>query len=137
MASSVFAATAPRATITLGLIGSDLPHQKWRAGLAFVALRRAVPRRPALDDVRDVDFFAPQAHGFDHVVEQLSGAADERFALLVFVGARRFADEHQLGMRIAHAEDNLLAPLLGQAAAGAVADIFADSAKGQDWIGNR
>ena len=59
----------------------------------------------------------------------MSGAADEWLALLIFVGARCFADEHQLRPWIAHTENNLLASLLGQAAARAIADIFADGAK--------
>ena len=107
----------------------DLPHQKGRAGFALVAFRRAIARRTALNDVRDVDLFAAQAHGLDHVVEQLPGAAHERLALLIFVRARRFADEHQVGLRIADSENNLLAALLVQSAAGAVANVFADKAE--------
>ena len=112
MASRFFAATAPSATTTFGLIYRDLPHEKWRAGLAFVALRRAISRRPAFHDVRNVNVFAANAHGFDHVVEQLAGATDEGFALDVFVGAGAFADEHQVGAWVAYAEDDLLAALL-------------------------
>jgi hypothetical protein len=41
--------------------------------------------------------------------EQLTGAADERLALHVFVGARRLADEHQVRVGIADAEDDLRA----------------------------
>ena len=52
----------------------------------------------------------------------------------VLPGARRFADEHQLRPRIAHAENDLLASLFGQAAAGAVADVFADGAQPLGWI---
>ena len=47
-----------------------------------------------------------------------------------------FADEHQIGVRIADAEDDLLASLLVKLAAGAVADIFADELERGDWIGN-
>jgi hypothetical protein len=39
----------------------------------------------------------------------LAGFADERFALFIFVSARRFTNEHQLSVRIADAEDNSLA----------------------------
>ena len=49
-------------------------------------------------------------------------------ALDVFVGARRFADEHQVGVGIADAEDDLRAPERVQLAAGAVADVRADRA---------
>jgi hypothetical protein len=37
----------------------------------------------------------------------LSGAPDERFPLLIFVCARRFTDEHQVGVRISDAEHGL------------------------------
>src|SRR5579863_6791039 len=109
-----------------GLDGRDLPHEKWRASLALIALRRAVSRWTALDDVRNVNIFPPQAHGLNHVVKQLSGAADKGFALLVFIGARSLADEHQIRFRIADSEDYLLASLFAQAAARAIANIFAN-----------
>ena len=41
------------------------------------------------------------------LVEQLPGAADERQALAVLLGARRLADEHQVGVGVAGAEDGL------------------------------
>ena len=46
-------------------------------------------------------------------------------ALDVFVGARRLADEHQIGVRIADAEDDLPASERVQLAARAVADVGA------------
>ncbi len=115
---------------------ADLPHQEWRAGIALVAFGSAIARRPALHDVGDVDLLALEAHGGDHVVEQLSGAPDERQALLVFVSARPFADEHQLGVRISGAEDDLLASQLGQLAALAVgADVVGDDLQQGSTIG--
>ena len=98
----------------------DLAHQKWRAGLALVAFRSAIPRRTAFDYVRDVDILALKAHCFDHVVEQLSGAPNEGFALHIFICSRAFAHEHQFGARIAYAKDNLLASLGVKFAAGTV-----------------
>ena len=44
-------------------------------------------------------------------VEQLARLADERQALLVLVRARRLADEHQVGVGVARAEDDLRAGL--------------------------
>ncbi len=38
-------------------------------------------------------------------VEQAPGLADERLALAVLVRPRRLADEHQVGVRVSHAED--------------------------------
>jgi hypothetical protein len=37
----------------------------------------------------------------------LSGAADERFSLLIFICTGRFTDEHQIGVRISDAEHGL------------------------------
>ena len=111
----------------LGADDANLAQQERRAGIALVALGRAVARRTALHDVGDVNLFALQAHGGDHVVEQLSGAPDERQALRVFVCARPFADEHQLGVRIAGAEDDLLAAELAQLATLAI---------GADFVGD-
>src|SRR6185312_7641547 len=104
-------------------------------GFTLVTLRSPIARRPALDDVRDINIFAPQAHRLDHIVEQLAGTAHEGLALLVFVSARRFADEHQLRPRIAHAENNLFPSLLGEATASAVADVFTDDTQPLGWIG--
>ena len=39
----------------------------------------------------------------------MPGASDERFAARVLIGARRFADKHQLGIRIADTENGLSA----------------------------
>src|SRR5258708_35758712 len=100
-----------------------------------MGLRRAIARRTALDDVRDVNVLTPQPHRLDHVIEQLAGAADERFALRVFVRPWAFTHEHQFSAGIANPENNLLAPLLVQFAAGAVAEIFANQFERSDRIG--
>ena len=52
-------------------------------------------------------------------VSSSPGAADERQALAVLLGARRLADEHQVGVGVAGAEDDLRARL-GERAARAV-----------------
>ena len=66
----------------------ELAHQERRAGGDFVLFGQAIFGRAAFHDVADVDIFAAQAHGFDHLREQFAGAADERLALHVFVAAR-------------------------------------------------
>jgi len=59
-----------------------------------------------------------------------SCASDERQALRVLVRARALADKHQLGVRIAGAENNLLAAQLRQLATLAVgADLIEDHAQ--------
>ena len=87
--------------------------------------------RPAFHHVADVDILPPQGDAFflggvlDHLGEQLSGAAHERDALGVFVGAGAFAHEDQRRVLVAHSEDQFVAPLV-QAAAAAIADIVED-----------
>ena len=78
----------------LGFDHRNLPHQKRGAGFTLVALRCAIAGRPAFHNVRDVDIFAADAHGLDHIVEQLARTAHERFALRIFVGAGTFAHKH-------------------------------------------
>ena len=73
--------------------GGELSSQKWIAGRDFVRFGIAVVRRPAFQDVADVDVFALEIDGFDDLREKLAGASDERQTLLVFVEARRFTDE--------------------------------------------
>ena len=85
----------------------------------FVRLGIAIARRAALDDVGDVHVLARQADRLDDLGQQLAGAADERLALLVLVRARRLADEHQVGVRVADAEHDLLAAQRVQLAARA------------------
>ena len=104
----------------------NLAEEKRRAGVGFVRLRRAVLRRAAFDHVGDVDFFALEAHGADHVVEQLAGAAYERQALRILVGAGTFANKHEAGAGRAIGKDQFVAPGV-ESAASAVADFFAEN----------
>ena len=62
---------------------------------------------------------------FDHLGEQLAGAAHEGDALGVFIGARAFTHEDQRRVFVAHAENDFVAAFV-QAAAMAIADIFED-----------
>ena len=72
--------------------------------------RRTIVRRPAAEDVHDVNVLAAKLHAFgDDVGKQLTRPADKRFALPIFVRARGLADKDQVGMRIADAENRLRA----------------------------
>ena len=104
----------------------ELAKQIGRAGGDFVVLGQAIFRRPAFHDVADVDVLAAQTHRLDHLREQFSGAADERFALNIFVVPRAFTDEHELGLRIPDAEDDVRARFV-QLAARAIADVVANA----------
>src|ERR1700719_1842224 len=91
--------------------GSDdveLTQQEWRASFNFIRLGQAIFGRAALHHVADVNVGTLEAHGFDHLREQFSGAPDERQALRVFVAAWPFADKHKLSLGITIAEDEFI-----------------------------
>src|SRR5206468_2188542 len=71
----------------------------------LVGDRVAIPRRPRLEDVGDVDVRARQTDAGEQRIEQLSRLADERDALLVLVEPRGLADEEEICIRAADAED--------------------------------
>jgi hypothetical protein len=58
------------------------------AGRHLVWLRIAVAGRPALDDIGDVDLFAPQLDRLDDPREKLAGRSDKRQSLTVLLGSR-------------------------------------------------
>src|SRR3954454_9220707 len=97
---------------------AELPLEVRTAGFDLVGLRVAVARRPALDDVGDVHIVARQPNALDEAREELPGPADERDALLVLFGTGTLADEHEVGVGIAHAEHHL-GPRLRERAARA------------------
>ncbi len=74
-----------------------------------------------------VDFATAQAHRFDHLIQQLAGAAYEGEALYVFIVARAFADEHQFGAGVACAEYDFVATAVQFAASAIVAEVGADA----------
>ncbi len=79
----------------------DLPLDERQADLRLLRRRRAVAGRPPGNHVGDVGLAAVEADRGDHAVEQFAGTSDERQPLDVLVAPRRFADEHDAGLRIA------------------------------------
>src|SRR5262249_27062807 len=75
-----------------------------------------------------VNIAAEKAHGLDHLVEQLPGSADKRFALKIFVASRPLANEHQTRLRIADTKYNMGASF-AELAAGTIADVVANALK--------
>src|SRR3546814_4120477 len=55
-------------------------------------------------DLGDIDPPAVEADGRQHAVEQLPGGTDEGLALAVLLAARRLADDHDAGFRVAVVE---------------------------------
>ena len=107
-------ATLPSRQINSGRMMAICFFEVSDAVVGFFERRRAVFGRTALEHVGDVDLVAAEAHALgDHVGQELAGAADERLALTVFVGARGLADEHQPGLGRPGAE-NCLGARLGQ-----------------------
>ena len=96
LCSSVCTANLPKPTMIFGANEIDLFLEKRLAGRDLVRLGIAIFRRPAFDDIGDIDVLALEPHAFgDDIGEQLAGPADERLALQIFVTPRPFADEHQ------------------------------------------
>src|SRR5262245_1167400 len=114
----------------LRLHSVNLTKQERLALLDFVRFGIAVTRRPALDHVGDINILAPEADRLDDFRQQLTGPADERLALHVFVGTGSLADEHQISLRVADAEDHLRAAQCVELAPRAIgAQVVADDAE--------
>ena len=109
---------APQTDNHLGADDAHLLAQMADAGGFFFRERVAVVRRAAFDDVRNIYARTVEIDHFKHIVEQLTGGADERLALQILLLARSFADEHQLALGIADAENDVV-PGFGQRAAAA------------------
>src|ERR1035438_6608409 len=115
----------------LGADRQELAVEELAADLHFIRFRVAILRRTAFHHGGGVNVLAEDLDAFllrrifDHLGEQLSGSADEGYALRVLLGAGTFADEHQRGLWIANAEDDLIAGL-AEAAAAAIADVLDD-----------
>src|SRR5262249_58888021 len=93
-------------------------------------------RWPALHHVADVDLVAGVAHRGDHLREELAGGPDEGDALVVVLGARSFADEHQARLGISHTEDEIL-PARAELAALAVTERLPDLVESGRFLGAR
>src|SRR5438046_2114142 len=103
----------------------ELTEEEGLAARHLVRLGVAVLRRPALDDVRDVDVVALEPHALgDDLGQELAGAPDEGLALQVLVAARRLAHEHEARARVADAEHEVRA-VRGELAPLAVAEVSA------------
>src|SRR5262245_28943528 len=81
----------------------DLTNEIWTARRNLLRQRIAVAWRAVFQNVADVDLFARQIDGRKNFCEQLSSRADKWPSCLVFRGARRFTDAHQLRVRVAFA----------------------------------
>src|SRR5882757_6319277 len=108
--------------------GFNLSKKKRLARSDFVGFGISIFGRPAFDYVADINVAALEADAaLDDIGQQLAGAADERLATRIFVGAGRLADEHELCVRIADPEDQVLAKrreLASSAIADELAQIF-------------
>jgi hypothetical protein len=85
----------------------DLAHQVVLAVVDLCGLRVAVAGRPALQYVADEHVRSREIDLTEELVEQLSGGAHEGDAELVLLGAGGLAHEHEVGVGVAGAEDDL------------------------------
>ena len=111
---------APERQHDLRVQHAELGVEERRAGSQLVGLRIAIARWAAFDRVGDVHLVARELDRFEHLREQLAGAAHEGLALCVLVGARALADDDELGARAARAEHDRVALLAQRAAAAAL-----------------
>jgi hypothetical protein len=114
----------------LGPDGLELLQQERLAGHDLVRLGCAIAGGPTFDDIADVYVLPAEAHRLDDLGEELPGAAHERLALGVLIGARRLAHEDQAGRGVSDSEDDLGAPGV-QLAAGALAQFYSDLLQGR------
>ncbi len=89
-----------------GLDELDLRCQPALAVLDLGRERIAVARRAALEDVGDEHLVAAKTDLGEQAVEQGTRLADERQSLAVLVGPGRLADEHEVRVGVAGAEDD-------------------------------
>ena len=89
----------------------DLALEIGPTGIDLLRLRVPVPRRPALQDIRDEDVLPLQPDPLQQLREEAAGPADEREALAILLGAGGLAHEHQVRVRVAGSEDNPVAGL--------------------------
>ena len=92
----------------------DLAEEVRLAGGDLGLERIAILRRPALEHVREIDRLRREPDSGEQPRQQLPCLPGERQPALVLVVAGRLADDHQLGVGVAGAEDDL-APRLGEA----------------------
>ena len=92
---------APQRHDHQGVYGGDLAVEVGVAGADLAGFRVAVVGRAALNDVGNEDLLPAHADGPEQAFEKLTGGADERPALLIFVEAGGFADEQQGAIGVA------------------------------------
>src|SRR5262245_17639423 len=93
-----------------------LALQVGTAGVDLLGLGIAIAGRTALEDVGDEDVLATHADPLEQFAEEAARAPDEREALAILLRARRLAHEHEVGVRVAGAEDDAIAGLMQGAA---------------------
>jgi len=94
----------------------DLPVQEGQAQGHFLRRRCAIARRPPWHRIGDIDLGSIQPDRRQHTVQQLSRFANKWLALTILFSPRRFADQHDVGVRIAIGKHELRGPQFEPAA---------------------
>ena len=79
----------------------------WFAGGRLLGQWIAVVGGTAFQDIGDIDILPLKFHRRQNLIEKLAGPADKGYSLTVFLGAGSLADEHDIRVRIACAENEL------------------------------
>ena len=106
-ADDLHGADAAQTHDDLGLHQCPLPLEVALAGVLLRVHGIPVLRRAALNGVGDIQAAAVQPDHLQHIVQQLAAPTHEGLALLVLVSAGGFADDHDLRILPAHAEDHV------------------------------
>jgi len=88
----------------------------------------------ALEDVGDVDGVAGEAGRDDDFGEELAGGANKRFAHAVFVRAGGLADEHEAGIDVTDAKDDIFAGVGEVGALDAGQGLLAQGGEGGGFV---
>jgi hypothetical protein len=93
----------------LGLQHIDLLLEERATCRYFGRKRISIVRRPALENVGDVDLASlQQQHVAEHAIEHLPHLADKRLALSILVVAGGFSNDQQICRRVTHSEHDVV-----------------------------
>ena len=94
----------------------NLAHQIRPADVYFSGFRGTIAGGPTFNRISDIDLVAPaKVERSEHVVEQLTGLANEGLSLRIFLGARSFANKQPVWIEITDTKYGLLAVLAERA----------------------
>ena len=102
----------PQSDDDLWVDSSDLTVQVLRTSLHFIRLWIAIARRTTLDDITNKYLFTVHANTGQQFLQKAAGSTHKGTTLFVFVEARTFSNEYQIGVGGTFAGDCMLARMM-------------------------